>query len=78
MSSFLFSEFSSFRVFSPKNISVIIIVEYSTISMLEYFEDTLANVGLPEALLEWDSNYVTQIENKYIKCELNQIRKSWF
>ena len=77
MSSFLFSDFSSFRVFSPKNISVIIIVEYSTISMLEYFEDTLANVGLPEALLEWDSNYVTRIENKYIKRELNQIRKSW-
>ena len=52
------------------------IVEYSTILMLDYYKDTLENVGLPEALLEWDSNYVTRIENKYIKCELNQIRKS--
>ena len=32
--------------------------------MLDYSEDTLANVGLPEALLEWDSNCVTRIEFK--------------
>ena len=35
--------------------------------MLDYFEDTLANVGLPEDLLECDSDNVTQIENKYVK-----------
>ena len=40
------------------------IVEYSTISVLEYFEDTLANVGIPEAFLEFSSNCVTQVENK--------------
>ena len=33
-------------------------MEYSTIPMLDYFEDTLENMGLPEALLEWDSNDV--------------------
>ena len=36
-------------------------MEYSTISMLGYFEDTLSNMGLPEALLDCDSNDVTQI-----------------
>ena len=30
-------------------ISIIRILEYSTISVLEYFGDTLANVGLPKA-----------------------------
>ena len=49
-------------VFFPNSISVIIIVEYSTISVLEYFGDTVANAGLPEAWLEYDSNCVTQIE----------------
>ena len=29
--------------------------------MLDYFEDTLANLVLPEALLGCDSNDVTQI-----------------
>ena len=32
--------------------------------MLDFFEDTLSNVGLPEAWLEWDYNYVTQIGNE--------------
>ena len=36
-------------VFFPNSISVMIIVEYSTISVLEYFGDTVANAGLPEA-----------------------------
>ena len=35
----------------PKTISIIKTVEYSTISTLDYFEDTLANVGQPEAWL---------------------------
>ena len=52
------------------------IVEYSTISVLEYFEDTLANVGLPEARLKCDSNYVTQVKNKYVKHKLNLIKKN--
>ena len=34
--------------------------------MLGYFKDTLANVGLPEALLKWDSDDVTQIKNKCV------------
>ena len=51
---------------SPKPIWVLIIMEYSTISMLGYFEDTLTNVGLFEAWLEWDSNDVTRIENKFV------------
>ena len=37
MSYFLFSDLLIFIVFSPKTISVLVIVEYSTISMLEYF-----------------------------------------
>ena len=41
------------------------------ISMLEFLKDTLANVGLLEALLEWDPNNVTQIK---IKKLLNVIR----
>ena len=46
--------FEKLRVFSPKPIWVIIIVEYSTILMLDYFKSTLDNVGLPEVLLEKD------------------------
>ena len=61
--------FRTFRVSSPKPIWVIIIVEYSTISMLNYFEDTLDNVGLPEAWLGRESNYLTQIVKKCIKSE---------
>ena len=52
------------------------IVEYSTISVLEYFEDTLANVGLPEAWLRCDSNCVTRVENKYVRRESNQIENN--
>ena len=62
-------------MFLPNPISIIRIVEYSTISVLEYFGDTLANVGLPEAWLECDSNFVTRIKNKYIGREYNQIEK---
>ena len=50
-------------------------MEYSTISILDYFEDTLDNVGLPEAWLEWYSNNETQIKNKYVICESNRIEK---
>ena len=35
--------------------------------MFNYFEDNMTNMGLPEAGMEWDSNNLTQIENKYIK-----------
>ena len=41
--------------------------------MLDYFEETLAKLGLPEAWLEWGSNCVTKIENKCIKREYNRI-----
>ena len=50
-------------------------MEYSTISVLEYYEDTLANVGLPEAWLRCDSNCVTRVENKYVRRESNRIEK---
>ena len=50
-------------------------MEYSIVLVLGYFEDTLANVGLPEAWLECDYNCVTQVENKYVRRESNQIEK---
>ena len=76
ISSFLFSGFwFFFRLFSPKTISVLRIVEYYTMSMLGYFEDTLTKVGLPEAWLECDSDDVTQIENNCVKRVSNQIEK---
>ena len=52
------------------------IVDYSIISVLKYIEDTLANVGLPEALMRCDSNCVTQVENKYVRRESNRIEKT--
>ena len=64
-------------MFSPKTISVPRIVEYSTISMLDYFEDNLANVVLPEAWLECDSNDVTRIENNCVKHESIEPKKTW-
>ena len=48
-------------------------MEYSTISMLDYFEDTLANVGLPEAWMGWYSNGVTRIGKKIVNSESNRI-----
>ena len=51
-------------------------MEFSTISILDYLEDILANVGLPEAWLEWDSNDVTQIKDKSVKCEANLTEKT--
>ena len=63
------------RLLSPKPIWVLIIVEYSTISLLYYFEDTLANMGLPESWLEWPLNNVTKFENGCIKRELDWIKK---
>ena len=60
-------------MFSPNIISIIRSVEYSTILVLEYFEDTLANVGLPEAWQEFDLNCVTRIKNEYVRRESNQI-----
>ena len=50
---FYFSDFvfvfKFYQSVFPNPISIIRILEYSTISVLEYFGDTLANVGLPEA-----------------------------
>ena len=53
-----------FNTVLSKTVSVLRIVEYFTISMLYYFKDTLANVGLHEAWMEWDLNFVARIENK--------------
>ena len=50
-------------------------VEYSTISTLEYVKNTLANMGLDESWMEYDLNDATQIENKNFKCESNCIKK---
>ena len=61
------------REFLPNPISIIGIVEYSMISVLEYFGDTLANVGLPEAWLVCDWDCVNCIENKYVRHESNRI-----
>ena len=47
-------------------------MENSTILMLGYFKDILANVGLPEAWLEYDSNDVTRIKNNCVKRESNR------
>ena len=43
--------------------------------MLEYFEDTLANVGLPEVWLKCYSNFVTRVKNKFVKREFESNRK---
>ena len=51
-------------------------MEYSKISVLEYFGDTMVNVGLPEAWLECDLNCVNRIENKSVRRVLNQIEKN--
>ena len=51
-------------------------VEYWMILMFDYFVDTLADVRLHEVWLEWVSNCVAQIKNKYNKSDLNQIRKN--
>ena len=37
--------------------------------MLNYLENTLGYVVLPEDQLEWESNDLTQIKNKYVKRE---------
>ena len=63
-------------MFSTKQIWVLRILEYSTILLLEYFEDSQANVVLPEAWLEWLSNDVTQIRNKPVKRESDWIGKT--
>ena len=62
-------------MFSPNLISSIRIVEYSTISVLEYFKDNLVNVGIPEAWMRCDSNFVARDENKYVRRESNWIEK---
>ena len=51
-------------------------MEYSTIVLLDYIEDTLANNGLPESWLECDSNNVTWIKKKYVKHK-KKLHASW-
>ena len=51
-------------------------MEYSAISVLEYFKDTLANMGLPEAWLECVLNCVNRVESKYVRRESNRIGKN--
>ena len=43
--------------------------------MLDYFKCTLVNIGLSEAWIYWESNYMTCMKNKFIKSESNWIEK---
>ena len=52
-------------------------MEYSIISMLDYFKDTLANMRPYKAWMEWDSNDATQIEYIYVNCELKKTKTEW-
>ena len=52
-------------------------MEYSIISMLDYFKDTLANMRPYKAWMEWDSNDATQIENIYVNHESNREKTEW-
>ena len=51
-------------------------MEYSIISMLDYFKDTLANMRPYEDWMEWDSNDATQIEYIYVNCEFKKKKLS--
>ena len=57
------------RVSFTKPIEVLIILEYSTIFLLDYFQQTLAYAVLPEYWLEWYLNDITQIKNKCMQKE---------
>ena len=46
------------------------------ITILEYFEDIQADVGLPESWMQRDSNYVTRVAKTYVKRESNWIKKN--
>ena len=70
--------FTIFKCSCQKTISVLRIVEYSTISTLDYFKDTLSNVELSKFWLEWQSNDMTRIENNCVKREMKRIgEKAW-
>ena len=51
------------------------IVEYSTISVLEYFEENLTYVGLPKAWLECDLNCVTWVEINTLDVSQIELKK---
>ena len=65
--SFYFIFFEKIRVSLPKPIWVFRILEYSTISLLN-FQDTLVNVGLPGMWLKYESN-----QNSF-SCSGSQIK----
>ena len=44
-------------------------------SVWEYFGDTLANVGLSEAWLELESNFMISVNNKYVSRESLSLTK---
>ena len=51
-------------------------MEYSTISVLDYYKETLAYVGLPEIWLELGLCYVTLIGGKCFKLDLDWIENN--
>ena len=51
-------------------------MEYYITPMLDYFEDTLANVVYPEAWLN-RTKMMRLKSKKCVKCELNRIGKNW-
>ena len=67
-----------FIVSLPTAIWVFRILEYSSISLLNLFQDTLAYVGFPAAWIRCDSDGVTKIENKIRAVRVKSYQKSWF
>ena len=50
-------------------------MEYSTITMLDYFREPLANVGLLESRMEWVSDDVTLIRKNALKLSWIELKK---
>ena len=65
------------RVLFINPISNIRIVEYPTISVLEYFKNTLANVGLLEDILKSDLNCVTWVKINTFDVSGIKLGKKW-
>ena len=65
------------KVFLSNPISIIRIVEFPLISVLGYFEDTLDNVGLPEAVFLSNPISIIVIVEYYPISVLNFLRTPW-
>ena len=69
--------FEKIRLYSTKSIWFLIILGYSP--LMDFFKDALYYVGLPEALLSRESDFVTKIKNKIqaVGVELDSLKVSW-